>query len=220
MDSEQHEDSKNSSEESSQLEQTSEYKGTGRSYECVFCKRGFTTAQALGGHMNIHRKDRSKNKPTSLPSVSIKDNDDNYYAMPSFLPSFPSYAPPLYSSTPSEAPYHQYHHQFSYNIYFPESAPYAKPNQHGFDESDLQSKYLEPYGKDDDWLTSLSLRVGMVNYGEENHGTRVCSDEDDLDLELRLGNKEGRFGDVMNRGTPVKVFSRQVYKALVSAPSL
>ncbi|KQK20103.1 uncharacterized protein LOC104581666 [Brachypodium distachyon] len=27
-------------------------------YECSFCKRGFTNAQALGGHMNIHRKDR------------------------------------------------------------------------------------------------------------------------------------------------------------------
>ncbi|BBG92459.1 telomerase activator1 [Prunus dulcis] len=33
-----------------------------RSYECTFCKRGFTNAQALGGHMNIHRKDRAKAK--------------------------------------------------------------------------------------------------------------------------------------------------------------
>ncbi|PKA56482.1 Transcriptional regulator TAC1 [Apostasia shenzhenica] len=32
----------------------------GRSYPCIFCKRGFSTAQALGGHMNIHRKDRAK----------------------------------------------------------------------------------------------------------------------------------------------------------------
>ncbi|XP_037430603.1 probable transcriptional regulator RABBIT EARS [Triticum dicoccoides] len=29
-------------------------------YGCVFCKRGFTTAQALGGHMNVHRRDRAK----------------------------------------------------------------------------------------------------------------------------------------------------------------
>ncbi|MCE5166659.1 hypothetical protein HAX54_023603 [Datura stramonium] len=36
--------------------------GIGRSYECVFCKRGFNTAQALGGHMNIHRKDRIRNR--------------------------------------------------------------------------------------------------------------------------------------------------------------
>ncbi|GAV76550.1 hypothetical protein CFOL_v3_20023, partial [Cephalotus follicularis] len=31
-----------------------------RSYTCSFCKRGFSNAQALGGHMNIHRKDRAR----------------------------------------------------------------------------------------------------------------------------------------------------------------
>ncbi|XP_037425093.1 zinc finger protein 11-like [Triticum urartu] len=35
-------------------------------YGCVFCKRGFTTAQALGGHMNVHRRDRAK--PVRLPT--------------------------------------------------------------------------------------------------------------------------------------------------------
>ncbi|PHU05361.1 Transcriptional regulator TAC1 [Capsicum chinense] len=29
-------------------------------YRCSFCKRGFSNAQALGGHMNIHRRDRAK----------------------------------------------------------------------------------------------------------------------------------------------------------------
>ncbi|XAR60651.1 hypothetical protein NMG60_11034109 [Bertholletia excelsa] len=33
-----------------------------RSYECNFCKRGFSNAQALGGHMNIHRRDKAKLK--------------------------------------------------------------------------------------------------------------------------------------------------------------
>lgn len=31
-----------------------------RSYTCTFCKRGFSNAQALGGHMNIHRRDRAR----------------------------------------------------------------------------------------------------------------------------------------------------------------
>ncbi|KNA08853.1 hypothetical protein SOVF_158970, partial [Spinacia oleracea] len=31
-----------------------------RSYTCNFCKKGFSNAQALGGHMNIHRRDRAK----------------------------------------------------------------------------------------------------------------------------------------------------------------
>ncbi|KAK8928424.1 Transcriptional regulator TAC1 [Platanthera zijinensis] len=30
-----------------------------RTYECNFCKRGFSNAQALGGHMNMHRRDRA-----------------------------------------------------------------------------------------------------------------------------------------------------------------
>ncbi|PKA66425.1 Transcriptional regulator TAC1 [Apostasia shenzhenica] len=37
-----------------------------RTYDCIFCKRGFSTAQALGGHMNIHRKDRSKRRKDNV----------------------------------------------------------------------------------------------------------------------------------------------------------
>lgn len=31
-----------------------------RFYSCSFCQKGFSNAQALGGHMNIHRRDRAK----------------------------------------------------------------------------------------------------------------------------------------------------------------
>lgn len=31
-----------------------------RSYMCTFCKREFKSAQALGGHMNVHRRDRAR----------------------------------------------------------------------------------------------------------------------------------------------------------------
>ncbi|KAL1804015.1 hypothetical protein DCAR_0935704 [Daucus carota subsp. sativus] len=31
-----------------------------RSYTCSFCKREFRSAQALGGHMNVHRRDRAR----------------------------------------------------------------------------------------------------------------------------------------------------------------
>ncbi|RVW65917.1 putative transcriptional regulator RABBIT EARS [Vitis vinifera] len=33
-----------------------------RSYSCSFCRREFRTAQALGGHMNVHRRDRARLK--------------------------------------------------------------------------------------------------------------------------------------------------------------
>ncbi|XP_020112628.1 zinc finger protein GIS-like [Ananas comosus] len=37
----------------------------GQFYNCTFCKRGFSTAQALGGHMNIHRKERARTTTTT-----------------------------------------------------------------------------------------------------------------------------------------------------------
>ncbi|TYJ12680.1 hypothetical protein E1A91_A11G368900v1 [Gossypium mustelinum] len=40
-----------------------------RSYSCSFCGREFRSAQALGGHMNVHRRDRARLKQ-SPPSPS------------------------------------------------------------------------------------------------------------------------------------------------------
>ncbi|EPS69858.1 hypothetical protein M569_04905 [Genlisea aurea] len=31
-------------------------------FMCNFCNRGFSNAQALGGHMNVHRRDRARLK--------------------------------------------------------------------------------------------------------------------------------------------------------------
>ncbi|OAY63933.1 Transcriptional regulator SUPERMAN [Ananas comosus] len=45
-----------------------------RSYACSFCRREFRSAQALGGHMNVHRRDRARLK---LSSSSIGDNQDS-----------------------------------------------------------------------------------------------------------------------------------------------
>ncbi|TKY70711.1 transcriptional regulator RABBIT EARS [Spatholobus suberectus] len=46
-----------------------------RSYTCTFCRREFRSAQALGGHMNVHRRDRARlhqarpsNPTSSLPT--------------------------------------------------------------------------------------------------------------------------------------------------------
>ncbi|MCL7041889.1 hypothetical protein MKW94_013309 [Papaver nudicaule] len=40
-----------------------------RSYTCTFCRREFRSAQALGGHMNVHRRDRARLRQ-SPPIVS------------------------------------------------------------------------------------------------------------------------------------------------------
>ncbi|XP_062182830.1 zinc finger protein 10-like [Phragmites australis] len=38
-----------------------------RSYSCSFCQRDFRSAQALGGHMNVHRRDRALLRQGSSP---------------------------------------------------------------------------------------------------------------------------------------------------------
>ena len=60
-----------------------------RSYTCSFCRREFRSAQALGGHMNVHRRNRvrlhqaqfNQARPagTSLMSASADDSLLNCY---------------------------------------------------------------------------------------------------------------------------------------------
>ncbi|OMP11099.1 Zinc finger, C2H2-like protein [Corchorus capsularis] len=44
-----------------------------RSYTCTFCRREFRSAQALGGHMNVHRRDRARLHQTQ-PAAAVAIN--------------------------------------------------------------------------------------------------------------------------------------------------
>ncbi|XP_075485248.1 transcriptional regulator TAC1-like [Primulina tabacum] len=46
-----------------------------RSYSCSFCRREFRSAQALGGHMNVHRRDRARLKQSLSPQLSEKSSE-------------------------------------------------------------------------------------------------------------------------------------------------
>ena len=167
--------SKSSSEETDRSisEQNNDHDtGTGRSYECVFCKRGFTTAQALGGHMNIHRKDKAnKTKPSFVipsSSSSIKVDDNNNYADLGFYSAIPRgnnhYSTGSHEVDASD----HYHHQAN----FPAPASGVRPS-HG---QDWRERNLSLY-------TNPSLCVREVKDKAQDN-----SDEDGLDLELRLGH--------------------------------
>ncbi|KAL3517672.1 hypothetical protein ACH5RR_020261 [Cinchona calisaya] len=161
----------------------------GRSYECVFCKRGFNTAQALGGHMNIHRKDRARNKPAAASTNSTNSNKHHHkenYMVPRFLYqqiNHPSYQVRhhVVASTHDDAL--QFNHSRSS---FPVSGSPSQPfsaNHH------YNAQRFNPFGVDHHWSPSFGLACGSSAHVEDiEKGRRVGgSQEEELDLELRLG---------------------------------
>lgn len=141
--------------------------GVGRSYQCVFCKRGFTTAQALGGHMNIHRKDRAKTRPTST-NLNINNKKEENYTGPRFYQPISSYAP-CYAAGQRA--------QIHYRTFFP-----ASTSSH-----DQHSVRSVPFGEDCHMSLS-NLQYGTSKYVDDMEKMRAGNENDGLDLELRLGH--------------------------------
>ncbi|XP_059664406.1 transcriptional regulator SUPERMAN-like [Cornus florida] len=166
-----HKEAANSSEEVDQPEREncSDIVGTGRSYDCMFCKRGFTTAQALGGHMNIHRKDRAKNRPSLINSNQHEEN----HATPMFYHPISSYPP--HFPAPHEA-------LINYRTYIPASTSVSRPSYSHHKSSD---DHLNSIGED--WRMSLSLQFGF-GAAQATEDAEKKKEEDGLDLELRLGH--------------------------------
>ncbi|KAK1374698.1 transcriptional regulator SUPERMAN-like [Heracleum sosnowskyi] len=143
--------------------------GIGRSYQCVFCKRGFTTAQALGGHMNIHRKDRAKTRPAASSTNFDNNKKEENNTGPRFYQPISSYAP-CYAAGQRA--------QIHYRTFFPASTSST------LDQHSLRSV---PFGED--CHTSLSnLQYGTSKYVDDTGKMRAGNENDGLDLELRLGH--------------------------------
>lgn len=83
-----------------------------RSYSCNFCMRQFRSAQALGGHMNVHRRDRAKlqnhpNRPFFIKPSPTFDLLPHHFSpknntSPLYNPPF-SLKKPKLSSSPSSS---------------------------------------------------------------------------------------------------------------------
>ncbi|KAL3523854.1 hypothetical protein ACH5RR_016688 [Cinchona calisaya] len=57
-----------------------------RSYSCTFCRREFRSAQALGGHMNVHRWDRARLKQSLSTEGGRGDSPGRSNGCRSFSP--------------------------------------------------------------------------------------------------------------------------------------
>ncbi|XP_073299969.1 transcriptional regulator SUPERMAN-like [Primulina huaijiensis] len=170
-----------------------------RCYSCNFCRREFSSAQALGGHMNVHRRDRARLRQFSPPKIiqNLDPNpslNPNPSSMSSHWTRFPHYTSPLPPFFPSS------HSRFSScldsnhasiersrqegvlfeNLMKPSAGDLMKmESQKAFNSvekfgSFVCEKGCENVKKD---LVRLDLEIGLIS--QYSHA--------ELDLELRLG---------------------------------
>ncbi|KVH91318.1 probable transcriptional regulator RABBIT EARS [Cynara cardunculus var. scolymus] len=184
MGSEKHRSSGTSSDQETgpSLSPDSSKDGVGRSYECTFCKRGFTNAQALGGHMNIHRKDKAKAKQqkafTTTVTASTKPNKDHLMVSPKSFKSIPN----------EEVQYRGSSFGFRTGDHDYQLTP-SNPN---FPCNSVASQFDNHALHEEHLLVNLNLGIGTSEMEHSNTRSANAAQEDwpenEVDLELRLGH--------------------------------
>ena len=191
-----------------------------RSYTCAFCRREFRSAQALGGHMNVHRRDRARlhqgmpppnsiiNHPAAAAAASASSSsvtssfliparefvsanggsgglclvyqlpNPNYNAAP-FSTNHPTSSTYLNASTDHQPPP-------------PSPSPSTLLSISSYPPGNLAARRPRPLGALSGSGTSNYINAYHHHRAEEPSNQSVHEenrDEEELDLELRLGHR-------------------------------
>ncbi|KAK9137741.1 hypothetical protein Sjap_008335 [Stephania japonica] len=152
-----------------------------RSYSCSFCKREFRSAQALGGHMNVHRRDRARLRVQSPLLLQNDTSDSNPNSnqcskTSSDLKSIkcnPNFSPDVPSPLMMGASYY---------------ACLSSSTNHSSMWMERNSTIIASASNSDDWGSTMKALKELKE--EKEKKVRVdlgLNSVEDLDLELRLG---------------------------------
>ncbi|KAG6507934.1 transcriptional regulator SUPERMAN-like [Zingiber officinale] len=158
-----------------------------RSYSCSFCKREFKSAQALGGHMNVHRRDKARLRQSPpYSNYELNPNPNPLVQLPCTTTTTKVSIPNLNMPPPSTSSGDDRDQilttPFSSIIspLLPHLIPPSLQAAGRWDSKDEQD--LDDMGSvsksDGRKVLALDLEVGLFTGNNNHHG---------LDLELRLG---------------------------------
>jgi hypothetical protein len=163
-----------------------------RSYSCSFCQREFRSAQALGGHMNVHRRDRALLRQGS----SSYDGQEAPVEKPQQRPFFSRATPPDPSTTVPPSSYLASIIKESKNKQVFMTMRVEDTDQY----DDVELRRMKRRRLDPPLPIFAQTTVSLVAAHEVDHDAKVSKeiisnpssipplvDQQEVDLELRLG---------------------------------
>ncbi|KAI3773026.1 hypothetical protein L6452_04223 [Arctium lappa] len=148
-----------------------------RNFMCNFCNKEYKSAQALGGHMNVHRRDRARLRLSSPPNSLDPNPNPNYYSPSSspirYLP-YKAYHSSLHSSTTNYAV--QDHD---------DQEPYSSSARDFLGR--MRKNVTMEDGDDQEEINEIRVWKKGEIFNTEIMEMGLLKDGKDLDLELRLG---------------------------------
>lgn len=143
-----------------------------KSYSCSFCKREFRSAQALGGHMNVHRREKARLRqitPYLHPQFQHLSSNSKFLDLK--LDSNPNLNPAIKTCFASNTPpFPKVFPPFTYSFN-------AKFNTLRSREFNIIGDTFDDFSHEQQTMIVEKLKAGLF----------AESKFEDLDLELRLG---------------------------------
>nr|GEV01729.1 transcriptional regulator SUPERMAN-like [Tanacetum cinerariifolium] len=163
-----------------------------RNFMCNFCKKEYKSAQALGGHMNVHRRDRARLRLSSPPLDYPPSPNPNPIPSPNLNPS-------NFASPPSSLlclPYKTFHASL-----FPLASPSSTMKS---EEKQEMLQFVPNTARN--FLGEMTKKINMegsfanINGGyygnsiDQENESRVWKKRESVRLELDMGLlKDGKF---------------------------